>query len=316
MTILITGINGFIGNNIAKALLSNHQKIIGISLEDKSIIQDKNLDYKRIDIKNSEQISKLFLENKITTVIHLAAIVHKKGNDLSYDAYYENNYFASKQLFEISTKYKVKNIMFASSIEVYGNSEEKIITENHKTNPISFYAKTKLLAEEELMKLAKIHQFNWAILRFAPVYGQNFKLNLNKRIYLKPQKIAYYFKNGDYFFNFCSINNITDFILAYLKKPVPGIYNISDSTNYQVKKIILAEKKYQDYRLIIIKMPYYLCFLLIFLYEKIANLFSKKEKSISIYNFRKLFKSTIYANEKAKKITSFDWDLLNTLYLV
>ncbi|MFA5879358.1 MAG: NAD(P)-dependent oxidoreductase [Candidatus Margulisiibacteriota bacterium] len=310
--ILITGVNGFIGSHIASNLLWQKYQVLGISIEPDSKIKDPNFTYQQIDIKNETAIKTIFENFTIDTVIHLAAIVHKNTNDLSYDSYYKTNYLASKNIFMLADQFKVKTVLFASTIEVYGDCQEQIIIEETIPQPTSIYAKTKFLAEKELLDHS--HNFNYAIMRFAPVYGKFFRFNLNKRIYLIPNKLSYYFKKGDYSFNFCSLNNIIDFIHDYLKSPPKesGIYNISDQKNFPVTDIITHEKKQHKNLILNIKLPFYLTLIIIFCFEKLMKIFSKKDKTISIYNFRKLFKSTVYTSKKALKISKFKWDIINT----
>lgn len=313
--ILITGINGFIGQYIANKLIKEGYNIFGISLEDSCVINNENLIYKKIDITNYKKINQIFKNYDIESVIHLAAIVHQNSKDQLKELYYNVNYRASKNIFKQCIENNVKKLLFASTVGVYGEKEEKIIHENFECNPHSVYAKTKLLAEKFLISIAN-NKLNYVIMRLASVYADNFKLNINKRIYILPQKLAYYFKKGDYFFNFCSINNVIDFISEILKKPdlKSGIYNLSDSRNYNVKQIISLEKKHRNLKWVI-RLPYHISLALIFLYEKIYCKLLKKESIISIYNFKKLFRGTIYSNIKARKIVkNFKWDIVNTLY--
>ena len=313
--ILITGINGFIGQHIANKLIKEGYNIFGISLEDSCVINNENLIYKKIDITNYKKINQIFKNYDIESVIHLAAIVHQNSKDQLKELYYNVNYRASKNIFKQCIENNVKKLLFASTVEVYGEKEEKIIHENFECNPRSVYGKTKLLAEKALISVAS-NKLNYVIMRLAPVYASNFKLNINKRIYIVPKKLAYYFKKGDYLFNFCSINNVTDFISETLKKPdfKSGIYNLSDSKNYNVKQIISLEKKYSNLKWVI-RLPYYISLALIFLYEKIYCKPLKKESTISVYNFKKLFRVNIYSNIKARKIVkNFKWDIVNTLY--
>lgn len=313
--VLITGINGFIGQHVANKLIKEEYNIFGISLEDNCVINNENLIYKKIDITNYEKINQIFKDYDIESVIHLAAIVHQNSKDQLKELYYDVNYRASKNIFKQCIENNVKKLLFASTVEVYGKKEEKIIHENFECNPRSVYGKTKLLVEKFLISIAN-NKLNYVIMRLAPVYASNFKLNINKRIYIVPKKLAYYFKKGDYLFNFCSINNVTDFISEILKKPdfKSGIYNLSDSKNYNVKQIISLEKKHCNLKWVI-RLPYYICLALIFLYEQIYCKPLKKESTISVYNFKKLFRANVYSNIKARKIVkNFKWDIVNTLY--
>ncbi len=270
--ILITGINGFIGKHAANKFLKEGYNILGISLEDNCAINSENLIYEKVDITNYEKINQIFGNYDIESVIHLAAIVHKNLKNQSIEHYYNVNYKASKNIFEQCIKNNIRKILFTSTVEVYGETKEKIIQESFECNPHSVYGKTKLLAEKFLVSIAN-NKLNYAIMRLAPVYANNFKLNINKRIYIIPKKLAYCFKKGDYLFNFCSFNNVTDFMSEILKKPdfKSGIYNLSDSKNYNVKQIISLEKKYSNLKWVI-RLPYYICLALIFLYEKMNRM--------------------------------------------
>jgi UDP-glucose 4-epimerase len=312
--ILITGINGFIGQHIANKLLSERYNILGISLEDNCVINNKNLIYEKIDITDYKRVNQIFKSYDIESVIHLAAIVQSPKVQ-SKEIYYNVNYRASENIFRQCAENNVKKLLFASTVGVYKEQKGKIIHEDFECSPYSIYGRSKLLAEQSLISIAG-GKLKYAIMRFASVYASNFKLYINKRIYIIPQKLAYYFKKGDYSFNLCSINNITDFISKILKKPdfESGIYNLSDSKNYSVKEIISLEKQHRNLRWTI-KMPYFICLALIFLYEKTYCKLLKKESAISVYNFKKLFRGTVYSNIKAGKIVKhFKWDIVNTLY--
>ena len=314
--IAVTGVNGFIGYYTIQKLLDEGYNVIGISIEDKCRIHHERLIYVKADIRDFDAINALFSQYNIYGLIHLAAIVHKKSNDLSYENYYNVNYLSSKNIFELCVKSQVKKLLFASTIEVYGDKKEDLILENFDCEPQSVYGKTKLLAEKALTDLVKSDEMNYAIMRFAPVYAKEFKLNINKRIYLIPDKIAYYFKSGEYSFNFCSINNILDFISSFLSATnvESGIYNISDSNIFNVKEIIKLEKKSNN-RILTVRLPYYICLAMILMIERIYFSFKKKESGISVCNFNKLFKSSRYSNMKAKRVVKeFKWDMVNTLY--
>jgi nucleoside-diphosphate-sugar epimerase len=288
---------------------------LGVSLEDSCAISNKNLTYEKADITDYKKIGHIFDKYDIKSVIHLAAIVHKNSENQPDDSYYDVNYKASRNIFEQCIKKQCEKLLFASTIEVYGETKEKTIDEAFECNPRSIYGKTKLLAEKFLISAAG-GKLNYAIMRFAPVYADNFKLNINKRIYIIPGKLAYYFKKGDYFFNFCSVNNIADFISEALKKPnfKSGIYNLSDSKNYNVKDIISLEKRYNNLKWVV-ALPYHICSALIFLYEKTFYKILKRGSDISVYNFGKLFRENIYSNMKAREILkNFKWDIINTLY--
>ena len=128
-------------------------------------------------------------------------------------------------------------IIFASTISVYG---EKILQntylENSVKDPRSPYAVTKMEAENYLLKY--FPNSSW-ILRFAPVYGVDFTLNLNRRTRLG----NFFFKVGDGSkkLSLCNIKNIGYVVHSILNDVVPsGIYNVSDFKDYSYNDLLKA----------------------------------------------------------------------------
>ena len=128
-----------------------------------------------------------------------------------------------------------EKIIFSSSISIYGEKlNNKIYNEALKTNPLSPYAVSKLEAEEYLLN--NFHIRSW-ILRFAPVYGEDFQLNINRRIKLG----ALFYKVGDggKKLSLCNRKNIGMVIQGILTGEVPaGIYNISDRKEYDYNDLL------------------------------------------------------------------------------
>lgn len=288
--VLITGSNGYIGQHIVNKL-KNDFELYGINSQNRNLNEGIVKNY-FVDIKDFNKVEKVINEVKPNIIIHLAAIVHKNNNDTSENNYMKINYQASKNIFEMADKYKVEKVIFSSTIEVYGENNLNIITNNTNCNPQSFYGKSKYLAEKELLE--KKYNFKYYILRFAPVYGKDFTLNTDKRIFLKKNKIAYYFKKGNYSFSFCSINNITNFVLHLLNSNYESsIVILSDKENYSAKYLIETYKKYYK-KIISIKLPYYISLALLTTISFILSKISKKDTYFSKRNFEKLFSSKRY----------------------
>ena len=310
---MITGVNGFIGSNICRELKAKGYEIIGVALDQTCLVKE-NIVYEQADISDFDRINQLFNKHKPMCVIHLAAIVHKKSMLAAYDDFYRVNYLSSKNIFENCAKNGVKKVFFASTVEVYDMEVSQKITEESTTKPTTDYGKTKLMAEKALIKLAKSSKFDYAIMRFAPVYGQEFTLNLDRRMYLVKHKVIYYFRRGEYFYNMCSIHNIVDFVkeTININTTVKGIYNISDTNIFNMKQIIGFEMRKN--KVLCIKMPYSLTKFVIKLIEKGLRCINKKS-ILSNYNFEKIFRCNVFKNAKANQVVgNFKWDIQSTLY--
>ena len=106
-----------------------------------------------------------------------------------------------------------KKIIFSSTISIYGEqySQNNYFEDSLKL-PLSPYAISKLKTEQYLLKYFK--DTTW-ILRFAPVYSQNFLLNIDRRTKIG----CYYFRvgQGKYKLSLCNIENIAVVIEGIIK---------------------------------------------------------------------------------------------------
>ncbi len=301
MNVLITGGKGFIGRNVCHALTACGHTVLAPERS-------------AMDITDHDAVERIFAENSIDAVVHLAALVHKKGADLSLERYREINAMASERLFKAALDAGVKTIVYASTIEVYGNPDVRFIDETMVCNPQSYYAKSKYEAEEALIRLAA-DRVRFAILRLAPVYAPDFRLNLDKRFYLPKKMAAFMFKDGSYSFHFCSVNNICDFVVKYLTSDIAaGVYNICDASPISARDFITLEKRHGKAKRVV-RLPYGLSYAAIAVAEWVFHIFSKSEPFLSRYNFKKLFKSIEYSGDKTRDAAGVpQWGMGNTLY--
>lgn len=245
--ILITGINGYIGSKIAEDLISKNYLILGIDLSDSNIrhlYQKKSFEFFKADITDMRSYSSDIKQADI--LIHCAALVHKRSKDLSRENYFKINYEGTKNIMCFLNKKNLKQIIFLSTVLVYGESAQNgIPDENTPAAPKEYYNQSKLAAENEIRKFAKKYEIPFTILRLTPVYGKNFLLNINKRIYL-PKKIAFYkIASGEQRISLCSVHNLLDIIAHCLNKPsyFNETYIIKDTKDYSVNEIIYVFKE-------------------------------------------------------------------------
>ena len=149
--ILITGINGELGSALTKKISQlKSEKIIGFDLS-KPNENIKHLLYKTYegDIRDCTLIKKIFSENKIDTIYHLAAILSTEAEKKPYFSHSVN----VDGFLNVINSINVKNVkfFFPSSIAVYHldiNSKNKKINENDFCNPNNIYGCNKLYCEK------------------------------------------------------------------------------------------------------------------------------------------------------------------------
>jgi len=183
-TILVTGSSGFIGFSVARKLLDLGFKIVGADNQndyydpklkrDRNKILQKYNDYifYKGDFSDNKFVLKLFKEQKIDKVCHLAAQAGVRYSIENPAVYIQSNLVGFANLIEEAKNHKVKNFVFASSSSVYGeNKKIPFSPEDRVDEPISLYAATK--KADELIAYTYNHLFglNTIGLRFFTVYG-------------------------------------------------------------------------------------------------------------------------------------------------
>lgn len=139
-TVLVTGSSGFIGTHLVDRLVSSGAEVVGVDRKPPRKIVAR-VRYIIGDVKDLAS----FNMPKISRVFNLAAIHTTPGHP---DAeYYDTNVNGALEVARLAQRDCVQQIIFTSSISVYGPSEERK-TEASLPAPVSAYGKSKLMAEK------------------------------------------------------------------------------------------------------------------------------------------------------------------------
>lgn len=185
-SILITGGAGYIGTNILALLLQKNYKICVVDnfsnckKEHIELLQKKYNDKLQVfefDLLDIKQLDQLFSEQKFDTVIHLAGKKYVQESFLMPKEYKKQNETMTKIVLKTMQKHGVKNLVFSSSITVYGKCKNIPADENTKHAPLSPYAKNKSKCEKIIKKWQK-NGNNATILRLSNPIGANCELYL------------------------------------------------------------------------------------------------------------------------------------------
>ena len=301
--ILVTGSNGVVGRVVAQALVDGGHQVLGVSLEDSGFAVSGQMEYKKLDICEGEALSRLFDDNVFDVVIHLAALVHVRRRALSFVDYCHVNFRASERVFRLASERGVRRIVFASTVEVYGPTPvNHVVGEDASCHPESDYARSKLLAEQALKQTGENSRLSYAVMRLAPVYGANFRLNINKRIYLRPP-FGYRLSNGEYQLSLCSAHNVAHFISRWLElqDPASGIFNVADRDMYSVKLLLDIEARARRCK-VIFRIPYSLALVGTAAVEAAMNLAGNAPLTLNAGNLRKLVRSARWATLRVESI--------------
>ena len=185
MQVLVTGVAGFIGMHVAKRLLENGCKVVGIdNLNDYYDIELKkarlsqlncksyDFEFEKIDINETEKISNFFKKHKFELVIHLAAQAGVRYSIENPHIYIDTNIKGFLNILESCKDQNINNLIYASSSSVYGNNSDTDFKELDNTNePISLYGATKKSNELMAFTYSNLYNINIIGLRFFTVYG-------------------------------------------------------------------------------------------------------------------------------------------------
>ena len=191
-TILVTGAAGFIGSNLAKALLRTVPGVHVLGVDNCNDYYDVALKEYRLreigrlaasvegitwtfvkgNIADKGLMDSLFAEYRPAVVVNLAAQAGVRYSIDHPDVYIESNLIGFYNILEACRHYPVEHLVYASSSSVYGsNKKVPYSTEDKVDNPVSLYAATKKSNELMAHAYSKLYNIPSTGLRFFTVYG-------------------------------------------------------------------------------------------------------------------------------------------------
>lgn len=254
MTILLTGVAGFIGFHTAQALLDQGEPVIG--LDNLNDYYDVNLKknrlaklegrngfaFEKLDVSDKDAIFDLFDRRpEIDRIIHLAAQAGVRYSLVNPFAYLRANIDGHVVLLEACRKLaSLKHFVYASSSSIYGaNTDLPFAVGDPVDRPVSLYGATKKAMEEISHAYAHIYRFPLTGLRFFTVYGPWGRPDM--ALFIFTQKIMTgetieVFNYGDMRRDFTFIDDIVAGVNAVLRHPpaendadVPArVYNLGN----------------------------------------------------------------------------------------
>ena len=271
--VLITGGAGFIGSTLADTLLKENCKVICVDnfcdyyspeLKRKNIsnaLLNSNYKLYEADIENLEELEKIFSENKIDIIVHLAARAGVRPSIEKPVEYMQTNVMGTVNILELMKKYGVKKMCMASSSSVYGNCKaEKFSEDLNVRRPISPYAASKSACEQICYTYHHLYDLNIVMLRYFTVFGprQRPDLAINKFVNLirNNQPINMY-GDGSSIRDYTYIDDIVSGTISAMKYDKTGyeIFNLGGGNPVSLVDMISTIETILGKKAIINKMP-------------------------------------------------------------
>lgn len=252
--ILITGAAGFIGSHLVERLIDDNNIIVvddfndfydpEIKRQNVSNFLKDNFKLYEFDIAEFETFEKVFKENQIDKIVHLAARAGVRPSLIDPLLYTRTNITGTVNLLELAKQYNVPHFVFGSSSSVYGVSDQVPFSENFDvTKPISPYASTKLAGEAIAHTYAHLYDMRVICLRFFTVYGarQRPDLAIHKFTKLIDQgKSIPVFGDGSTKRDYTYVDDIMQGVIAALNydKEKYDIFNLGESRSIELSYLI------------------------------------------------------------------------------
>ncbi len=224
--VLLIGANGFLGSNILNLKNSKesiHQNLLFFAADLKNTRVIRNIPFYHLDITDSTFVSNTIAKISPDVIILTAALTHVDQCEINKSLATQVNVEGPKNVIEASKKINSK-LIFISTDFIFDGTKEKgsYYSEFDPPNPLNYYAKTKLEAEQQIVN----SEIDYLICRTAVLYGwNNEKLNFitwmlknfeqNNKISIVKDQI-----NSPTF-----IRNLAEIIIKLIEKDARGIYH-------------------------------------------------------------------------------------------
>lgn len=262
MNIFVTGGAGYIGSHVCKALKKagfNPITFDNLSHGHREVVRFGPLF--EGNLCNASDLDLAFTTYQPQAVIHLAGSINLRESIENPFAHYSNNVCGTLSLLNVMVKHSMKKLVFSSSAAVYSPPRYLPIDENHPTEPLNPYGRTKWMAEKICTDFYEAHGLCTLILRYFNAAGADPEGELGEahypethlipRIIFTAQKKQPYFTiyndnhntpDGTAIRDFVHVSDLAEaHVLAVkhlLSKEQPSVINLGAGKGYSVKEVL------------------------------------------------------------------------------
>ena len=265
-SVLVTGVAGFVGSHVARALLARGESVVGI--DNFSDYYDPVLKFARVkplremagftfvegDISDRETMLALAdRHGDLDRIVHLAAQPGIRHSKIDPYIYVQTNVMGHLVLLELARRLgpQLRHLVYASSSSVYGGNDKiPFAVGDRVDHPVSLYAATK--RSGELMTETYVHQYGLRAtgLRYFTVYGPWGRPDMSPYIFARAihegRTIPLY-HHGKLKRDFTYIDDIVTGTLAALDRPPETaghrLYNLGGSRSEEILDVIALFEK-------------------------------------------------------------------------
>ena len=255
--VLVVGGAGYIGSNLCLKLLKKKYDVTAVDklLYDKEVVKKylnkfKNFKFIKADICDlNVQIN---IIKDIDVVVFLAEIVGDPACNAMPEDALKTNYLSISSMAQLCSHLNISKFIYTSSCSVYGlNKNNNLLKEISNLNPLSHYARMKIMSEKALLK-NKNEIFQPTILRLGTVFGPSLRNRFDLVVNTMAKNAHYENKisvhGGNQWRPNIHVDDVADGIIAVIQakqsKVGNKIFNLSsDKSNHMISQLAVGAKK-------------------------------------------------------------------------
>lgn len=218
--IIITGASGFVGQNLQDYLKDRRYQITKLSL--------RNENWQN------------HIGNESTAIVHLAGKAHDTANTSADEEYFKINRDLTIELFEEFRKSAIRDFFYFSSVKAVADTVEGVLQEDVEGKPFTAYGKSKLEAEQYLLRQKLPEGKRLFNIRPCMIHGPGNKGNLNLLYKVVEKGVPWPLAAFHNQRSFLSIDNLSYLIEQMLiTRDLPsGVYNFADDDALSTNELV------------------------------------------------------------------------------
>lgn len=267
MAILLTGGAGYIGSHTVRYFLDQDEEVIVVDNLQSGHRESVTVEhFYETDLRDKENLDKIFKAHKIEAVIHFAAnSLVGESMEMPFE-YYHNNVYGMMCLLDVMKNNSVDKIVFSSTAATYGEPKNIPILEDNETTPTNTYGETKLAMEKMMKWFEQAYGTRYVSLRYFNAAGAHdsgeigedhdpethliplilqVPLGLREKIYMFGED--YPTEDGTCVRDYIHVMDLASahyLALEYLRKGnESNIFNLGNGNGYSVKKVVEVARK-------------------------------------------------------------------------
>ncbi|HMG02874.1 MAG TPA: UDP-glucose 4-epimerase GalE [Edaphobacter sp.] len=265
MNILVTGGAGYIGGTVSRFLLAEGHKVTVYDnlCHSRREAVAPGVHFVEGDLADRSRIEATLREGRFDGVMHFAALIEAGESMKVPEIYFHNNTMATLTLLEAMLATGHDRLVFSSTAACYGEPETTPITEDARLLPTNAYGESKLLVEQMLTWINRIHGFRYASLRYFNVagaiegYGEAHEpeshliplildVAMGRRANIKVFGQDYPTKDGTCVRDYIHVSDLAEahfLALGALERNSRLIYNLGNGQGFTVREVIESARR-------------------------------------------------------------------------